>query len=67
MSKYKVKTKKGAGKRFKVTGSGKIMRRRSHTGHNTGKKTNSKMRRLNSEVEVPKSLLNKIKVTLGLK
>ena len=35
MAKNKMKTKRAAAKRFKVTGSGKIMRRKAYKGHLT--------------------------------
>lgn len=39
MAKNKIKTKRAAAKRFKVTGSGKIMRRKAYKGHLTAKKS----------------------------
>lgn len=42
----KVKTHKGAAKRFRVTGSGKIMRDKAYGGHNTGKKSGKVKRSL---------------------
>ena len=41
----KMKTHKGAAKRFKRTGTGKIMHRKAWHGHNKYKKTNSRWRR----------------------
>jgi ribosomal protein L35 len=38
-NKVKMKTHRASAKRFKITGSGKIMRNHSGTGHNTGKKS----------------------------
>ncbi len=40
-NKVKMKTHRASAKRFKITGSGKIMRNHSGTGHNTGKKSES--------------------------
>lgn len=42
----KVKTRKNAVKRFKITGTGKVMRRSSHKGHKNMKKSGSQYRRL---------------------
>ena len=67
MPKLKTKPKRSSKKRFKVTGTGKLMRRKSGTGHNTGKKSNSHMRRLMSEVEVNSATSHKIERTLGLR
>ncbi len=41
----KMKTHKGAAKRFKRTGSGKITRRKAWRGHNRHKKTGARWRR----------------------
>jgi large subunit ribosomal protein L35 len=49
----KLKTKKSAAKRFKVTGSGKIMRRKAFKNHLLDhKSTERKRRRLSSMVVV---------------
>jgi large subunit ribosomal protein L35 len=48
----KVKTHSGAAKRFKVTGTGKLMRRRANNNHHFGKKSKSRLRRLDTETEV---------------
>ena len=42
----KMKTHRGAAKRFKRTGSGKIMRRRAYKGHLLAKKSAGRKRRL---------------------
>jgi large subunit ribosomal protein L35 len=46
MAKIKVKTNKGAAKRFKVTASGKVMRNRSGKSHLNVKKSRKRKRRL---------------------
>jgi large subunit ribosomal protein L35 len=46
----KQKTHKGAAKRYKVTGSGKIARRQAWRGHNKHKKTSRRWRRVQGEV-----------------
>ncbi len=48
----KVKTRKNAAKRFKVTGSGKIMRESSHKSHKNSKKSGGQFRRLTLETVV---------------
>jgi large subunit ribosomal protein L35 len=48
----KMKSHKGAAKRFKITGTGKIMRRRANNNHLFGKKSSTRLRRLSKEVEV---------------
>ena len=42
---YKVKTHSGAKKRFKVTGTGKILRAHAYTGHDIKGRKNSKKKR----------------------
>ncbi|ADP79759.1 50S ribosomal protein L35 [Pseudofrankia inefficax] len=46
----KMKPHSGASKRFRVTGSGKIMRRRANRAHLLEHKTSRRTRRLNNEV-----------------
>ena len=48
----KIKTKKGAAKRFKVTGTGKIMRSKAYRSHLLGKKTRKNKRNLRKKVTV---------------
>ena len=48
----KMKTHKGAKKRFKVTGSGKIVRRSKNLNHFLEKKSSRRKRRLTGEREV---------------
>ena len=48
----KIKTRKTASKRFKVTGTGKIMRRNTGKGHLMMKKSGSRRRRLTLESTV---------------
>jgi large subunit ribosomal protein L35 len=51
----KRKTSKSAAKRFKVTGSGKIMRRHSHARHILTKKPRKRVRNLVSSAQVSKA------------
>lgn len=46
----KMKPHSGASKRFRVTGTGKIMRRRANRAHLLEHKTSRRTRRLNDEV-----------------
>ncbi len=46
MAKVKVKTNRGAAKRFKVTASGKIKRAKGSKSHLNAKKTRKRKRRL---------------------
>jgi large subunit ribosomal protein L35 len=48
----KMKTHRGAAKRFKVTGTGKIMRRHAYRDHLLEHKPSTRTRRLGSEAEV---------------
>jgi len=48
----KMKTHRGAAKRFKITGSGKIMRRKAYRDHLLEHKPSTRTRRLGREVEV---------------
>jgi large subunit ribosomal protein L35 len=49
----KMKTHRGAAKRFKITGSGKIMRRKAYRDHLLEHKPTTRTRRLGREAEVP--------------
>jgi large subunit ribosomal protein L35 len=48
----KMKTHRGAAKRFKVTGTGKILRRKAFRAHLLEKKSTRRTRRLGRPVEV---------------
>ncbi|HEV2488769.1 MAG TPA: 50S ribosomal protein L35 [Candidatus Acidoferrales bacterium] len=50
--KLKLKTHRGAAKRFKITSTGKIMRMHSGKRHLLGTKKPKRMRRLGKSVEV---------------
>lgn len=60
----KQKTKKSAAKRFKVTGTGKILRGRAYKSHLTGKKTSKRKRHLRNPAIVSKSDKNRVKKLL---
>jgi large subunit ribosomal protein L35 len=61
----KMKTHSGAKKRFKLTGTGKVMRRRANRNHLLEHKPTKRTRRLDGEVIVAKSDEKKIKKLLG--
>jgi large subunit ribosomal protein L35 len=61
----KMKTDKGAAKRFKVTGSGKIRRRHANMNHILEKKSSVRTRRLNHETDVAPGDLRAVKRLLG--
>ena len=62
----KQKTHSGAKKRFKVTGSGKIMREHAGKRHLLERKPSKLTRRLTGEVEVSANDRSKIKKLLGI-
>jgi large subunit ribosomal protein L35 len=62
----KMKTHRGAAKRFKVTGRGKILRGQAFRTHNFEKKPTTRTRRLEHEVEVSPSDRRKIRRLLGI-
>lgn len=62
----KLKTKSGAKKRFKVTGTGKIKHKRAFKNHILTKKETKQKRRLSSKSLVKKSDLANVKAMLIL-
>lgn len=63
----KVKTRKSATKRFKVTGTGKLMRGRSFNRHLRVKKSRKQKRRLKGEIEITGVFAKKLKRRMGVK
>jgi len=61
----KMKTHTGTAKRFRVTGSGKIMRRRANRAHYNEHKSSRITRRLYNEVPVAPADVRAIKKLLG--
>jgi large subunit ribosomal protein L35 len=61
----KAKTHSGASKRFRVTGSGKIMRRRANRNHLLEHKSSRRTRRLYNEVTLTSADHSRIKKLLG--
>lgn len=62
----KLKTRKGAAKRFRATKSGKVKRKRSKLRHILSPKTRKQKRRLRSKAYVSKSDLKKVKKLLAV-
>ncbi len=61
----KQKTHSGAQKRFRVTGSGKIMRRRANRNHLLEHKSSTRTRRLFNEVQLSSADESRIRKLLG--
>lgn len=61
----KMKTHKGAKKRFKVTGTGKVRRRNKNLNHFLEKKSSRRKRRLSGESEVSTADEKRIKHLLS--
>jgi large subunit ribosomal protein L35 len=64
--KQKRKTTKSAAKRFKVTGTGKIMRRHSHARHILTKKPRKRVRNLVDSALVSKADSKRVKKMLNI-
>jgi large subunit ribosomal protein L35 len=62
----KLKTKSGAKKRFKVTGTGKVKHKRAFKNHILTKKETKQKRRLGNKKLVSKSDMNNVKAMLIL-
>ena len=61
----KMKTHSGAAKRFRITGSGKVMRLRANRAHLLEHKSSRVTRRLAGEVVMAKADVREIKRLLG--
>jgi large subunit ribosomal protein L35 len=61
----KIKTHKGAAKRFKVTGSGKIVREKAYKSHILTKKNAKRKRRLKKRQELTASDKKRVRRLLG--
>jgi large subunit ribosomal protein L35 len=62
----KLKTNKAAAKRFRTTGTGKIMRRKAYKSHILTKKNADRKRHLGQPALVDKSNLKTVKKLLGI-
>ena len=61
----KMKTHRGAAKRFRVTPSGKVLRRKAFFNHILEKKPSKRKRRLRGETTVSKSDEKRVRRMLG--
>jgi large subunit ribosomal protein L35 len=61
----KMKTDKGAAKRFKITGTGKLRRRRAFRSHLLEKKSSTRTRRLGREADVSRGDRKEARRLLG--
>jgi large subunit ribosomal protein L35 len=61
----KMKTHRGAAKRFKTTGSGKLLRQKANLNHILGKKSSKRKRRLTGEFELKAADSPRIRRLLG--
>ena len=61
----KTKTSSSAKKRFKVTGSGKLLRRQGMKSHNLTKKTSKRKRRFSKDQPVAEANVPALKKMLG--
>jgi len=61
----KMKTHRGAAKRFKVTGRGKIVRRRANRKHILEKKSSRRKRRLARDIEMTGAERDRVARQLG--
>jgi large subunit ribosomal protein L35 len=62
----KMKTDSGAAKRIKVTGTGRLRRRRAFRNHLFEKKSSTRTRRLGRETDVAKGDTKAMKRLLGI-
>lgn len=66
MKKIKQKTRKGVKKRFKITATGKVMRRVQNSRHRRRNKSKKARRKYRGYVEVKGKQAKKIKQMLGI-
>ena len=62
----KMKTNKAVAKRVKITGTGKVKRRRPMAGHLKSRKTAKRIRALRGQRDVSKGFQKHVKRLLGL-
>jgi large subunit ribosomal protein L35 len=62
----KIKTNRGAHKRFRVTASGKIKRAKAYTSHILTKKSSKRKRKLRKSTEVSEVDLRRVRRMLGI-
>jgi len=61
----KVKTRKSLSKRFRITKTGKVLRRQAFARHLNVSKSSKRLRRLRVNVKVKKVMAKKIRKVLG--
>lgn len=61
----KMKTHKGAAKRFRTTGTGKVMSRKAWRGHNRAKKSPTRWRRVSGMYVLEGGNAKRVKGMLG--
>ena len=61
----KMKTHRGAAKRFKTTGSGKLLRQKAGLNHILGKKSSRRKRKLTGEFELAPGDAARVRRMLG--
>lgn len=66
MKKLKIKTRKGAVRRFKITGTGKVLRRNQNMRHLRRHKSKKAIRSYRIPIQVTGKWARKIKRMLGL-
>jgi large subunit ribosomal protein L35 len=62
----KMKTNRGAKARYKITGSGKVLRRKVNRAHILEKKSSKRTRRLAGTTEVTGAQRNRVRRQLGI-
>lgn len=65
--KVKVKTRKSVTRRFRITKTGKVMRRRGNTGHLKANKSKRRIRRLRKDVQTHDTFAKRVKKAVGAK
>lgn len=66
MKRYKQKTRKGVSRRFKITGTGKVLRRSQNMRHIRRRKSKKAIRAYRTPIEVTGVWARKIKRMMGL-
>ncbi len=62
----KMKTNRGAAKRFKVTGSGRIKRKKAYASHILTKKSTKRIRKLRQQTGISSADRKRVNGMLGL-
>ena len=63
----KMKTHKAAAKRYRITGSGRIVRRKMNRGHLLAKKSGARKRELGIDTVVDSALIRNVERMLGVR